>query len=54
MYSESDIYLLDDCLSAVDSHVGKGIFENVLLDIQKEDWVVTYETPSVIILLDQG
>jgi ATP-binding cassette subfamily C (CFTR/MRP) protein 1 len=30
IYSNSDIYLLDDPLSAVDSHVGKHIFENVL------------------------
>lgn len=30
VYSEADIYLLDDPLSAVDSHVGKHIFENVI------------------------
>ena len=30
VYSESDIYLLDDPLSAVDSHVAKHIFEHVL------------------------
>jgi len=30
VYSESDLYLLDDPLSAVDSHVGKHIFENVI------------------------
>ncbi|KAJ6635067.1 Multidrug resistance-associated protein 1, partial [Pseudolycoriella hygida] len=29
VYSEADIYLLDDPLSAVDSHVGKHIFSNV-------------------------
>ena len=29
VYSDADIYLLDDPLSAVDSHVGKHIFENV-------------------------
>lgn len=29
VYSEADIYLLDDPLSAVDSHVGKHIFNNV-------------------------
>lgn len=30
VYNESDIYFLDDPLSAVDSHVGKHIFENVI------------------------
>ncbi|GAB0092997.1 hypothetical protein DMENIID0001_080490 [Sergentomyia squamirostris] len=30
VYSNADIYLLDDPLSAVDSHVGKHIFDNVV------------------------
>jgi ATP-binding cassette, subfamily C (CFTR/MRP), member 1 len=30
VYSEADIYLLDDPLSAVDAHVGKHIFDNVV------------------------
>eukprot|EP01064_Diplonema_japonicum_P030647 TRINITY_DN5266_c0_g1_i1.p1 TRINITY_DN5266_c0_g1~~TRINITY_DN5266_c0_g1_i1.p1 ORF type:complete len:1448 (+),score=398.60 TRINITY_DN5266_c0_g1_i1:73-4344(+) len=30
LYSEADIYLLDDVLSAVDAHVGKHIFDNAL------------------------
>ena len=30
MYSNQDVYLLDDPLSAVDSHVGKHIFEQVI------------------------
>ncbi len=30
VYSNADIYLLDDPLSAVDSHVGKHIFSHVL------------------------
>jgi ATP-binding cassette subfamily C (CFTR/MRP) protein 1 len=29
-YSNADIYLLDDPLSAVDSHVGKHIFDKVI------------------------
>jgi len=29
-YRQADIYLLDDPLSAVDSHVGKHIFERLL------------------------
>ncbi|CAG5131727.1 unnamed protein product, partial [Candidula unifasciata] len=30
VYSDSDIYLFDDPLSAVDAHVGKAIFKNVV------------------------
>lgn len=30
VYNDSDTYFLDDPLSAVDSHVGKHIFENVI------------------------
>jgi ABC-type multidrug transport system fused ATPase/permease subunit len=31
VYQDLDIYLIDDCFSALDSHVGVKIFENVLL-----------------------
>ena len=30
VYQNADVYLLDDPLSAVDSHVGKHIFEEVI------------------------
>ena len=30
VYSDADVYLLDDPLSAVDSHVGKQLFEKVI------------------------
>ena len=30
VYQDSDIYLLDDPLSAVDAHVGKHIFDKVV------------------------
>ena len=30
VYSDSDVYLLDDPLSAVDSHVGKALFNDVI------------------------
>ena len=30
VYSESDIYVIDDCLSALDAYVGKNILDNVL------------------------
>lgn len=30
LYSDSDVYLLDDPLSAVDAHVAKHIFDKVI------------------------
>ena len=30
VYQDEDIYLLDDPLSGVDSHVGKHIFDNII------------------------
>lgn len=30
VYHDADVYLLDDPLSAVDAHVGKHIFDNVI------------------------
>lgn len=30
VYADADIYLLDDPLSAVDSHVGKHLFDQVI------------------------
>ena len=30
VYSDSDVFIFDDPLSAVDSHVGKAIFNNVI------------------------
>lgn len=30
VYNDADVYLMDDPLSAVDSHVGKHIFEEVI------------------------
>lgn len=30
VYSDADIFLIDDCLSALDAYVGKNIFYNVI------------------------
>lgn len=30
LYSDADVYLLDDPLSAVDAHVAKHIFDNLI------------------------
>lgn len=40
VYHEADIYLLDDPLSAVDTHVGKGIFEDCIQAFLKDKTVV--------------
>ncbi|XP_014227213.1 probable multidrug resistance-associated protein lethal(2)03659 [Trichogramma pretiosum] len=40
IYQEADIYLLDDPLSAVDSHVGRGIFEKCIKSFLKGKTVV--------------
>jgi len=31
LYADADIYIIDDCLSALDAHVGKAIYNNVIL-----------------------
>ena len=36
VYSDRDIYLVDDCLSALDAHVGKSILQNVFKKHLKE------------------
>ena len=44
LYSDSDIYLLDDPISALDAHVGRNIINNVLCDylINKTRILVTH------------
>ena len=39
VYSNADVYLLDDPLSAVDSNVGKHIFEKVIGKITSKIWI---------------
>lgn len=40
LYSEADIYLLDDPISAVDSKVAKQIFEDCLMPLAKNKTVI--------------
>ncbi|KAG5679349.1 hypothetical protein PVAND_008920 [Polypedilum vanderplanki] len=61
VYREADIYLLDDQLSAVDSHVQRHLFENCIKGFLKDKIVIfvthqLYYLPNVdqIILLDNG
>lgn len=61
VYRQADIYLLDDPLSAVDSHVGRHLFENCIKTYLKDKLVIliTHQLqylPAVdqIVLLDKG
>jgi ABC-type multidrug transport system fused ATPase/permease subunit len=36
VYSDADIYIIDDCLSALDPHVAKCIFNNVIMEALKD------------------
>lgn len=61
VYQDADIYLLDDCLSAVDAHVGKKIFENCIAGTlgKKTRVLVTHQLQFVsktdqIVLLKEG
>lgn len=40
LYADADIYLIDDCLSALDSYVAKKIFANVITGALKTKTVV--------------
>ncbi|KAJ8929233.1 hypothetical protein NQ314_018112 [Rhamnusium bicolor] len=40
VYKESDIYLLDDCLSAVDTHVNKFVFKHCIKEFLKDKIVI--------------
>ena len=61
VYSDSDIYLIDDCLSALDAGVGKAVLDKVLLGHLKGKTVVMasqhthfLDKADKIILMDQG
>lgn len=61
VYRKADIYLLDDPLSAVDSHVGRHLFENCIQGFLRDKIVilVTHQlqylpTADQIVLLDHG
>lgn len=40
VYADTDLYLLDDPLSAVDSNVAKNIFKNVINGMLKDKGVI--------------
>ena len=54
VYQNSDIYLIDDSLSAVDAEVGKHIFQNVIGPkglLKKKVFVLTF---AMTIMLSQS
>jgi ATP-binding cassette subfamily C (CFTR/MRP) protein 1 len=42
LYSGADIFLFDDCLSALDAHVGKNIFENVIQHLHSQNKTIIF------------
>lgn len=40
LYANADIYLIDDCLSALDSYVSKKIYTNVIRDALRSKTVL--------------
>ncbi|GIQ80733.1 hypothetical protein KIPB_001572, partial [Kipferlia bialata] len=63
VYSDSDVYLLDDPLSAVDAHVGRSLWEDVLIGILKAEGktvvLVTHQVQYLpecdrVILMEDG
>ncbi|XP_011185639.2 probable multidrug resistance-associated protein lethal(2)03659 [Zeugodacus cucurbitae] len=61
VYRKSDVYLLDDPLSAVDTHVGRHLFDQCMRGFLREDIVllVTHqlqflEQADVIVIMDKG
>lgn len=61
MYADSDVVLLDDCLSAVDAHTGKALLDRCLLGAlaDKTRLLVTHalhvlDKTDYIYVMDQG
>ncbi|XP_030373816.1 probable multidrug resistance-associated protein lethal(2)03659 [Scaptodrosophila lebanonensis] len=61
VYRKADIYLLDDPLSAVDTHVGRHLFDQCMRDFLREEIVllVTHqlqflEQADLIVIMDKG
>ncbi|OMJ25816.1 Multidrug resistance-associated protein 4 [Smittium culicis] len=61
VYTDADLFILDDPLSAVDPKVGKHLFDNVILDLLKDKTVllVTHQLQFIhgcdsVVLLNDG
>lgn len=48
VYANADIYLIDDCLSALDSYVAKNVFNNVILEyLHKRNKTIIFATNAM-------
>jgi ATP-binding cassette subfamily C (CFTR/MRP) protein 1 len=47
VYADADIYMLDDPLAAVDSHVAQHLFENCILNLQRRGKCVILSTNAL-------
>jgi ABC-type multidrug transport system fused ATPase/permease subunit len=63
VYANADIYIIDDCLSALDPYVGKNIFYNVLKEhLQEKGKTIVFVTNAIhfteetdrVIVLERG
>ena len=63
MYADADIYLIDDCLSALDPYVGKNIFYHCLKEyLHEKGKTIVFVTNAVhfteetdrVIVIDRG
>ncbi|XP_017474879.1 PREDICTED: probable multidrug resistance-associated protein lethal(2)03659 [Rhagoletis zephyria] len=61
VYRKADVYLLDDPLSAVDTHVGRHLFDQCLRGFLREDIVILVthqlqflEQADIIVIMDKG
>lgn len=61
VYRQADIYLLDDPLSAVDTHVGRHLFDECMKDYLRENIVILVthqlqflEQADLLVIMDKG
>lgn len=48
IYAEADIYLIDDCLSALDPYVAKNVFQNVIKNyLHKNGKTILFVTNAI-------
>lgn len=51
VYRDADVVLLDDCLSAVDAHVGRELFDNCIIDVLLQKQKKGSNTKRTVVLV---